>query len=124
MHLCHLGLPVSDVARSRHFYETYFGFDPATAQRYEDGTVIIRNADSFDLALHQTGDLGIPQPFLHFGFRRSHPDDVRALLARMEADGVEIVERDDEGAMVSFKCVDPAGHRVETYWERQVRSRV
>ena len=30
------------------FYATYFGFDPATAQRFEDGTVILRNADGFD----------------------------------------------------------------------------
>jgi catechol 2,3-dioxygenase-like lactoylglutathione lyase family enzyme len=51
--LAHLGLPVRDVARSQRFYADYFGFDPAAAQRYEDGTVIIRNADAFDLALHE-----------------------------------------------------------------------
>jgi catechol 2,3-dioxygenase-like lactoylglutathione lyase family enzyme len=117
MHLGHLGLPVRDVARSRRFYETYFGFDPATAQRYDDGTVIVRNADGFDLALHATDDVGVPQPFLHFGFGLPDPDGVRALLARLEGDGVEILERDDEPDYVAFKCVDPDGHRVETYWE-------
>lgn len=45
----HLGLPVQDEERSVRFYATYFGFDPATAQRFEDGTVILRNADGFDL---------------------------------------------------------------------------
>ena len=58
------------------------------------------NADGFDLALHPVGDLG-----------------VRALLARLEADGVTIVERDDEDEYASFKCLDPDGHRVEVYWE-------
>jgi hypothetical protein len=27
------------------------------------------------------------------------------------------VERDDEDAYASFKCLDPDGHRVEVYWE-------
>jgi len=55
MHLNHLGLPVRDERRSQRFYSAYFGFDPATAQEYEDGTVIIRNTDGFDLALHPVG---------------------------------------------------------------------
>ena len=53
MHLNHLGLPVRDLQRRQQFYSAYLGFDPATAQEYEDGTVIIRNADGFDLALHR-----------------------------------------------------------------------
>ena len=53
MRLNHLGLPVRDERRSQDFSAAYFGFDPATAQEYEDGTVIIRDADGFDLALHQ-----------------------------------------------------------------------
>jgi len=47
MHLSHLGLPVRDERRSQQFYSAYFGFGPAIAQEYEDGTVIIRNADGF-----------------------------------------------------------------------------
>jgi len=42
---------------------------------------------------------------------------VRALLERMEADGVTIAERNDEEAYVAFKCLDPDGHRIEVYWE-------
>jgi catechol 2,3-dioxygenase-like lactoylglutathione lyase family enzyme len=117
MHLTHLGLPVRDAARSQLFYTKYFRFDPATAQRYPDGTIIIRNADGFDLALHATQDVGTPQPFLHFGFRLASGADVREALDRVRADGIEIIEHDDEPDMVSFKCVDPDGHRVEVYWE-------
>ena len=118
--LRHLGLPVRDVERSRRFYETYFGFDPATAQTYEDGTVIVRSPDGFDLALHTVDEVGPLPAFLHFGFRLDEPDGVRALLARLDADGVEIVERDEEPSLVAFKCLDPDGHRVETYWEPAV----
>ena len=42
---------------------------------------------------------------------------MRALMERMEADGITIVERNDEAAYVAFKCLDPDGHRIEVYWE-------
>ena len=119
MRLNHLGLPVRDGQRSRRFYAEYFGFDPASAQRYEDGTVIVRNDAGFDLALHEVpGEVGPLPEFLHFGFRMPAAADVRALHARLAAAGVEIVEAHDEPGHVSFKCLDPDGHRVETYWER------
>jgi catechol 2,3-dioxygenase-like lactoylglutathione lyase family enzyme len=117
MRLNHLGLPVRDERRSQEFYSAYFGFDPATAQEYEDGTVIIRDADGFDLALHPTEHIEPPPAFLHAGFRVAAPDEVRALLARMESDGVIIVERDEEAAHTAFKCLDPDGYRIEVYWE-------
>jgi len=117
MHFSHFGLPVRDERCSRQFYTAYFGFDPATAQQYEDGTVIIRNADGFDLALHRVEHLEPAPPFLHAGFKAAEPADVRALMDRMEADGVTIVERNDETAYVAFKCLDPDGHRIEVYWE-------
>jgi catechol 2,3-dioxygenase-like lactoylglutathione lyase family enzyme len=115
MQLTHLGLPVSDERRSRQFYETYFGFDPATAQRYDDGTVIIRNTEGFDLALHTTADVGPLPAFLHFGFRSRDADGVRTLLDRLKVDGVPIIEEHDEPTYVGFKCLDPDGFHVETY---------
>jgi catechol 2,3-dioxygenase-like lactoylglutathione lyase family enzyme len=57
------------------------------------------------------------QPFMHFGFHLDGGDEVRAVLARIRADGVEVIEHDDDADGVSFKCVDPDGHRVEVYWE-------
>jgi len=115
--LNHLGLPVRDAERSVRFYAAYFGFDPSTARRYDDGTVIVRDAGGFDLAFHAVDAVGAPPEFLHFGFRSPAPDEVRALLARLEAAGAEILERHDEPAYVAFKVADPDGHRVEAYWE-------
>jgi catechol 2,3-dioxygenase-like lactoylglutathione lyase family enzyme len=117
MHFNHLGLPVRDYQRSLRFYAAYFGFDPATAQEYSDGTVIVRNAEGFDLALHPVADLKALPAFLHAGFRAAEPAEVRTLLARLDTDGVTVVERDDEDGYTSFKCLDPDGHRVEVYWE-------
>jgi catechol 2,3-dioxygenase-like lactoylglutathione lyase family enzyme len=117
MRLNHLGLPVSDVARSLRFYAEYFGFDPATAQEYADGTIIVRNADRFDLALHAVATVGPVPEFLHFGFGLPSGPDVRSLQDRLAADGAEILESDDEPAYVAFKVADPDGHRIEVYWE-------
>ena len=113
----HLGLPVRDEWRSQQFYSAYFGFDPATAQEFADGTVVIRNADGFDLALRPVTHIEPSPVFLHAGFKAARPDDVRTLLERLEADGVTIVERNDEAARTAFKCLDPDGHRIEVYWE-------
>ncbi len=117
VHLVHLGLPVLDARRSRTFYEQYFAFDPESAQRYDDGTVIIRNSEGFDLALHPGAPVGPPPEFLHFGFRFDDPAEVRTLLARLRAEDVAIIEEHEESTYVAFKCLDPDGHRVECYWE-------
>jgi Glyoxalase/Bleomycin resistance protein/Dioxygenase superfamily len=99
------------------FYETYFGFDSAGARHYPDGTVIVRNTQGFDLALHPGDPPEWLPAFVHFGFQLPDADAVRALLARMEADEVLILERWDEPGYVAFKCLDPDGWRVEAYWE-------
>jgi catechol 2,3-dioxygenase-like lactoylglutathione lyase family enzyme len=119
MRLAHLGLLVADQERSQEFYATYFGFDPSTATRYPDGTVIVRDAEGFDLALHAAGPGAVRQlpQFLHFGFHCADVAEVRALHDRMRADGVPVVEFDDEPELVSFKCLDPDGYPVEAYWE-------
>jgi catechol 2,3-dioxygenase-like lactoylglutathione lyase family enzyme len=118
MHLRHLGLPVRDCQRSIRFYARYFEFDHETAQSYPDGTVIVRNPDRFDLALHTTKDVRAPSDFLHFGFAMANADAVRALQGRLMQDGVSVIESDDEPQLVSFKCLDPDGWHVEVYWER------
>jgi catechol 2,3-dioxygenase-like lactoylglutathione lyase family enzyme len=122
MDLRHLALPVRDERRSQQFYADYFGFDLATARKCEDGAAIIRNVYGFDLALHPVGHVEPSPALLHAGFTAAEPAEVRALIARMEADGVTIVERDDEPAYVAFKCLDPDGHRIEVAWDRHARS--
>jgi catechol 2,3-dioxygenase-like lactoylglutathione lyase family enzyme len=117
MQLAHIGIPVTDVQRSLAFYEAYFGFDPTTAQRHSDGTVIVRNADGFDLALHNVAEIGRLPEFLHFGFRLPDAATVRALRDRLRADEVRTIEDYDEPSYVGFKCLDPDGFPVESYWE-------
>ena len=117
MRLGHLGLPVVNLERSLTFYATHFGFDPATATTYPDHTVIVRNADGFDLALHPVpAPVGRPE-FLHFGFHLVSAAEVRAKRAEISAAGVRIIEEYEDEDLVSFKCLDPDGWPVEVYWE-------
>jgi catechol 2,3-dioxygenase-like lactoylglutathione lyase family enzyme len=116
--MAHVALAVRDQERSRRFYETYFGFDPATARVAEDGVLLIRGPDDVQLALGETEEpVRLPE-FLHFGFRAAEsPAEVRAFRDRLERERVEIVEFWEEPDYVSVKCRDPDGYVVEFAWE-------
>ncbi len=63
----HLALAVSDQERSRRFYETYFAFGARPARRYDDGVLMLYDADGFSLALGPTDEPIRLPAFLHFG---------------------------------------------------------
>ena len=116
MRFAHVGITVTDQDRSRSFYQTHFGFDPGRARNYSDGTVILRDADGFALALHP--GVGAPaDDFLHFGYICSDPQEVRAVRERLLAAGETLVEDEDSESFVSIKVLDPDGYRVEVGWE-------
>jgi catechol 2,3-dioxygenase-like lactoylglutathione lyase family enzyme len=115
--ISHLALAVTDQERSRRFYETYFGFGARPAPRYDDGVLMLYDADGFSLALGPA-DAPIELPgFLHFGVRLPSPEAVRTFRDRLAADSVPIVEEWDEPEYVSVKCRDPDGYVVEASWE-------
>jgi catechol 2,3-dioxygenase-like lactoylglutathione lyase family enzyme len=115
MELRHLALAVADEAASRRFYEQYFGFE--VVRRVDDGTLMMRNADAFSLALGRWDDnVKLPE-FLHFGFAAASPDEVHAYVERFRADRLEFVEEWDEPGYVSVKVRDPSGYVVEVSWE-------
>ena len=113
----HLALAVRDQGRSRRFYETYFGFDAAPARTYDDGVLMLYDADGFALALGPAEEPVMLPGFFHFGLGVSSPEEVRAVRARLETDGVPIVEWYDEADYVSLKCRDPDGYVIQVAWE-------
>ena len=113
----HLALPVSDQERSRHFYESYLGFDAEPARRYDGDVLMLYNADGFSLALgHADEPIRLPA-FLHFGVHLPSREAVEDFRVRLRTDGVRIVEEWDEPEYVSVKCKDPDGYVVEAGWE-------
>jgi catechol 2,3-dioxygenase-like lactoylglutathione lyase family enzyme len=116
--MAHIALAVRDQARSRRFYETYFGFDPKRAWIAEDGVLLIEGPGDVTLALGEIDEpISLP-PFLHFGFRAARdPDEVRAFRDHLKQAGVEIADFSDEPDYVSVKCRDPDGYIIEFAWE-------
>jgi catechol 2,3-dioxygenase-like lactoylglutathione lyase family enzyme len=114
----HIALAVRDQERSRRFYETYFGCDPATAYVADDGVLLITCPGNVSVALGETDEpINLPA-FLHFGFAGAQtPDEVHAFKERLAADGVEITEFWDEPDYVSVKCRDPDGYVIQYSWE-------
>jgi catechol 2,3-dioxygenase-like lactoylglutathione lyase family enzyme len=114
----HIALAVRDQKRSKRFYETYFGCDPATAYVADDGVLLIEAPGDVHLALGETAEpINLPS-FLHFGFGTAEtPDEVRAFRDRLARDGIEIVEFADEPDYVSVKCRDPDGYVIQFSWE-------
>jgi catechol 2,3-dioxygenase-like lactoylglutathione lyase family enzyme len=117
----HLALAVTDQARSREFYERYFGFDAAPARNYDGGVLMLYDANGFSLALGPTTEPIRLPAFLHFGVHLPSPEAVHALRDRLVADRVELVEQWDEPEYVSVKCRDPDGYVVEAAWEPHLR---
>ena len=116
--MAHIALAVSNQARSRGFYETYFGFDPGTAMVAEDGVLLIEGPGGILLALGETDEpIELPS-FLHFRFTSAaDAEEVRTFRDRLTGDGIEIAEFADEPAYVSVKCRDPDGYVIEFAWE-------
>lgn len=114
MHLLHLALLVRDIRVARRFYEKYFGFSDGAAEWLGD-VLFIRNTDGFDLALMRGEHPPNPGAFHHFGFQLPDAGAMRELQARLQADGVPIVEVVEEPNLTSFKCADPDGYTVEVY---------
>lgn len=112
--LRHLALLVHDIRTARRFYERYFGFDQGTPEWYGD-VLFVRNDEHFDLALMRGAHPPNPGAFHHFGFQLAERAAVVQLRARMQQDGVPIIEDVDEADQFSFKCVDPDGYTVEVY---------
>jgi len=113
----HLAIPVRDQARSRRFYETYFGFDARPPRRYDDDVLMLYNAAGFALALGPTDQRITPPAWMHFGVALPDRGAVLRFRDRLKADGVELVETSDESDYVSVKCRDPDGYVVEASWE-------
>lgn len=115
MQLNHLHLHVSNVARSRDFYERFFGLRDHVM--YGD-ILFMTDEGRFDLALAPAQHIEPFPGWFHFGFRLPDAEHVRRLHADMTASNVPIVQDlEDQDDLVSFRCQDPDGYTIEVYWE-------
>jgi catechol 2,3-dioxygenase-like lactoylglutathione lyase family enzyme len=113
----HLALAVTDVERSRDFYERRLGFGALPAKLYDDGVLMLFDGRGSALALQPTDRVDPLPEFVHFGYVLDSRAEAEEAIRRYEADGLELLERHELDFYVSCKIADPDGYVVEVLWE-------
>lgn len=122
--LRHLALKVTDIGRSRRFYEGILGMRIVWEPDAEN---LYLSLGSDNLALHQippgeTLAAESQQRLDHFGFIAENESIVDAMARKMEAAGVPIVKpvkRHRDGSY-SFYMADPDGNVIQILYEPNI----
>ena len=121
--LWHLALRVSDIARSRAFYQDVLGMKVVWEP---DADNIYLSSGQDNLALHQaTPDVCISHadsPLDHFGFFVHRKEDVDLLAKKMEEIGVILAKpvRLHRDGSYSFYIDDPDHNRIQILYSPQI----
>lgn len=122
--LGHLVLYVEDLERSRHFYRDVLGWDevPGDAPLRVPAVAFTSGRTHHELLLIEVGPSAAPVPkgrrlgLYHFGLKVGDTDDeLREVLAHLEANGVPIVGASDHTVTHSLYITDPDGNEIELY---------
>ena len=124
--LRHLALRVTDMARSRKFYEGLLGMKPVWEP--DSGNLYLSSGID-NLALHEIPQqdharfrAGDDQPLDHFGFIVERPEAVEEVHKRMADARIRIVKplkRHRDGSY-SFYMADPDGNVIQILYEPKI----
>jgi catechol 2,3-dioxygenase-like lactoylglutathione lyase family enzyme len=121
--LWHVALRVTDLPRSRAFYEELFGMRVVWAP---DADNLYLSSGADNLALHQIAAADLAdakkpgsQLLDHLGFIMSSPEAVDRLFTRVEQQGGTVVRRPKRhrDGSYSFYVADPDGNTVQVLFE-------
>jgi catechol 2,3-dioxygenase-like lactoylglutathione lyase family enzyme len=116
MALNHLNLTVPDVAHTRDFFETYFGFRRIMS-REDDSLVVMRDESGFVLSLNnfnKAAEVEYPAAF-HFGFRQDSREQVDDIYQRLQAGGIDAKPPHEFHGAWTFFFRAPGGVLVEVF---------
>jgi catechol 2,3-dioxygenase-like lactoylglutathione lyase family enzyme len=120
MRLNHVNLSVPDVAKTREFFETYFGYR-CVASRGRDTLAVLTDESGFILTIsnfEKVAQVEYPGAF-HIGFMQDSSEEVDAVYARLTAAGFEAdPPREFHGAW-TFYLRAPGGFLVEVFHQRR-----
>lgn len=115
MNLNHINLAVTDVAKNREFFETYFGFECLLKQKANGSLAVLRDGNGLVLTLSnfdQAGEVHYPDSF-HIGFMQESPERVDEINRRLKDDGYDVeAPRRFHGAW-TFYFRAPGGFLIE-----------
>jgi catechol 2,3-dioxygenase-like lactoylglutathione lyase family enzyme len=124
--LWHLALRVTDLGKSRRFYQTFFGMQ-VVWQPDADNVYLSSGRDN--LALHQIraseleGYRGRHGQWLdHLGFIMDAPESVDRLFAQAQQQGVKVVQAPKRHRDGSYSCylADPDENTVQVLYEPMI----
>lgn len=123
--LGHLVLYVSNLERSRHFYQDVLGWDTASAgdEPFPFPAIAFSSGRTHhELLLIEVGPTAAPLPrghrlgLYHFGVKVGDTDDeLRAMLQTLIDNDITIVGSADHQMTHSLYVLDPDGNEVELY---------
>jgi lactoylglutathione lyase len=114
MRLNHVNLTVTDVARTREFFETYFGFQCVTAKG-RDAIAVLVDESGFVFTLsnfEKTTEVEYPGAF-HIGFMQESRERVDEMYKRLTSGGFEVDPPKEFHGAWTFYFRAPGGFLVE-----------
>lgn len=126
----HLALKVTDLARSRKFYEEFFGMKVVWEPDPEN---VYLSSGPDNLALHQIPPADVSryrsaknQLLDHLGFIMDSPASVDRLLQQAERAGASIVKpaKQHRDGSYSFYMADPDGNVVQVLYEPNISGKL
>jgi catechol 2,3-dioxygenase-like lactoylglutathione lyase family enzyme len=115
MRLNHLNLTVPDVARTRDFFEKYFGFRPVFDRGGTLAVLIDESGFVFTLSnFNKATEVDYPGAF-HIGFNQESREKVDEFYRRLTGDGIDAnPPKEFHGAWTSYFRA-PGGFLVEIF---------
>ncbi|NCN42452.1 VOC family protein [bacterium] len=121
MTMNHIHLGTTNLERSIHFYESFFGFK----KKFDHGDgVFLEDAQGFLLALDPVEKAPEFPSWFHLGFCLDSKEKVKAIYDKMEESGVNFIRPFKiygDGA-AAFLVSDPDGYQIEVSWHQDEES--
>jgi catechol 2,3-dioxygenase-like lactoylglutathione lyase family enzyme len=120
MRLNHLNLTVPDVAQTREFFETHFGFR-CVAERGRSALAVLVEESGFILTLNnfeQQTEVKYPGIF-HIGFMQETKEKVDEIHERLKAAGFEPEPPKEFHGAWTFYFRAPGGFLVEVFYQHR-----
>jgi catechol 2,3-dioxygenase-like lactoylglutathione lyase family enzyme len=116
--LTHLAIAVTDIARTKVFYQHIFGMEVMyEAERFLQLTTPGSN-DILVFEVKEDTEIGRTGGIAHFGFRLKDSKDIDEVISKVKSTGAQIIETGEfvpGSPYIYFK--DPDGYTIEVWYE-------